>query len=75
MLARLWSALDNPVQGRGMNHFDGSHPDSQATGSRERGSDSLRKAIQARARETRTMTDSSDADSLRDPTEYCASDR
>jgi hypothetical protein len=58
-----------------MNHFDGSHPDGQATGSRERGSDSLRKAIQARARETRTMTDSSDDESLLDPTGYSASDR
>jgi hypothetical protein len=58
-----------------MNHFDGSHPDSQVAGSRDRGSDSLRKAIQARARETRTMTDSDDDESSLDPTGYSASDR
>jgi hypothetical protein len=57
-----------------MNYFDG-RPESQATGSGDQVSDSLRKAIRARARETRTMSELSDDECLLDPPGYCAPDR
>jgi hypothetical protein len=57
-----------------MNYFDG-RPESQATGSRDQVSDSLRKAIQARVRETRAMSVFTDEDRESDPAGYCAPDR
>jgi hypothetical protein len=57
-----------------MNYFDG-RPESQATGSRDQGSDSLRKAMQARVRETSTMAELSEDECLFDPAGYCAPDR
>jgi hypothetical protein len=58
-----------------MNHFDGGDADSQATGSRLEVSDSLRKAMQARARETTPISQTTDEECSIDSTAHSASDR